>query len=1043
VASNGYVKMRSVVGTQQLQSDPPPPHVKISDSNEAAFHAYVFDCVQSIGDTAWLAELRRISALSVNFPDLIHTSTNALEQIQLLMLLLQEIVYKYEGCIKELIIDDKGATLIVLFGVPPFAHEDDSIRAIRAAMTINSRLDLEGMHTKIGIATGRCFCGIIGGEIRREYTIIGEVMNLASRMMQAASENQILCNEKTFEFSKKRFNFDSTVIRVKGKTDAITVHSPRKELETSARSFGQIVGREAERRQLSTCLDDLLRGQSRIVVIEGEPGIGKSRLTFDLLEEATKKGIRRLAGSADPIESFTAFYAWRSIFDQLFGLGDIGDLQVKRMRVLSALDSEQELRELAPLLNPVLPLDLPDNEVTAQMTGQVRAENTRELLVRILQSFTKPSLNEKPVPLLIVLEDAHWMDSASWALARMLCLRHKQLLLVIVTWPIDQNVPSEFSQLLQAPNAIHMRLGNLSLENTSEIVRQHLGLRELEQSIAKVIQERSGGNPFFCQEIAYALRDSNVLTIRDGIARIAAEVNDLSSIPFPNTLQGVITTRIDRLAASQQLALKVASVIGREFEYRTLSAIHPMHASNFDLGSDLDNLRRLDLILREKLEPYLTYLFKHAITQEVAYNLLLFAHRRQLHTAIARYYEASQSEDLGLRYPLLAYHCGRAGVDSKTLEYSEKSGEEALRNGAFKEAINYFSQTLEVLDSLEGGGGESNSSSFFTRRAHYEMQLGHSYYGLGNWGECQNHHERGLAIMNRAPPRSDTHLLASIMKQTLVQILHRLWPAVLTSKQMNSKDNNYDNDFLEISLAYDNLFEIAMWENKPKSALNAIVTQLNLAEKAGSAPELAKAYTAATVVCGAIPIHRFARMYGSLARRTAEKVSQFSALAAVYAGLGVYETGIAEWEQTRSDLERSVRVAEKASDWNRYEESVTCLASYLYLEAKFYEAIEQWTRLLSHARQRGNLSHQSWSLCGLGQNKLRIGETNEAIRSLGEALEIMDEKRVERAGVQQAHGVLSMACIRAKNYEKARLEAETILGLIKGSRPTLFTQFEG
>lgn len=201
-----------------------------------------------------------------------------------------------------------------------------------------------------------------------------------------------------------------------------------------------------------------------------------------------------------------------------------------------------------------------------------------------------------------------------------------------------------------------MRLDVMSLDEVEELVCQRLGVKSLPAEAARLIREKSEGHPFFGEELAYALRDSGVLLIEGHECRLAPGLHDLNAISLPDTLEAAITSRIDGLNPSQQLTLKVASVIGRLFAYRMLHAIYPIDADKSYLTDYLSTLTRMSLTLLESEEPDLDYIFKHAVTQQVAYNLMLFSQRRQLHQAMAEWIESNYAQDLASQYTLLAYH---------------------------------------------------------------------------------------------------------------------------------------------------------------------------------------------------------------------------------------------------------------------------------------------------------------------------------------------------------------------------------------------------
>ncbi len=681
---------------------------------ETALHAYIPGAILSrlaAGQSGWLAELRRVTVLFINLPDL--TYSTSLDQAQTVMQTLQTALYRYEGSLNHIGVDDKGPMLLAALGLPPLAHEDDAARGVQAALAMQTALRDLGWRYAIGITTGRAFCGSVGNAARREYTMMGDVVNLAARLMQAAAgtkdegpktkgarsneDNQtsslvlgpwsILCDEATYQAAQSQIAFESLPpIKVKGKAHPISIYRPSATAPFAAQTRTpkpqtQIVGRAAERMILADELQNLQRGHSGGVIIEGEAGIGKSRLLAEALAQARAMNVPCLVGAGDAIEKSSTYHAWGPT-----------------------------LAEQSPLLSAVLPFEFPDNDLTRPWQSQARAERTRALLAEIL------ARTHASAALLLVLEDAHWLDSASWALLAEVRRAVQPLLLLLAARPPStaqaattaESLPTEYQQLLADPGTQMLKLVALPAEDILQLVCQQLGVAVLPEVVANFIQEKAEGHPFFSEELALALRDAGLIELVNGQCRLAAGVTDLHALAFPDTLQGVITSRIDRLTPPQQLALKVASVIGRVFAFRILREVHPIEEDKPALPVYFQTLERLDLTPLESPEPDLTYIFKHVITQEVAYNLMAFSQRRQLHQAVAEWYERAHSGELAPFFPILAHHWRMVADDqraepaivSKAIEYLHKAGEQAVHRSANVEAINHLNMALELLATL-------------------------------------------------------------------------------------------------------------------------------------------------------------------------------------------------------------------------------------------------------------------------------------------------------------------------------------------------------
>ncbi len=732
--------------------DPPPLErlgiVPLGAEAEPALRAYLPGAIiarlvpgQESSDSParpeWLAELRRVTVLFINLPDI--TANTPLARIQQLMRVLQTTLYHYEGSFNKIGVSDKGATVVAACGLPPLAHEDDPVRGAQTALAVQNELKRAGLACAIGVTTGRVFTGSVGNATRREYTMIGDVVNVAARFMQTAAVEReeggslILCDAATFQIAQKRLNFEELgTVKVKGKAEALEVYRPLGERAAPTTQTqilklkNQLIGRQAERMVLADQLQAILRGgQGTSIVVEGEAGIGKSRLVDELRRQATSMRLTTFILRGNPIEKATPYQVWRPVFSQMLDLEVLSDNHARQEHILNMLEVlGPELVRLAPLLNVVLPLDLPDNEHTAPMTGAARADATRALLLQILETSVMAS------PKVMVVEDAHWLDSASWSLTRAIAEQVHPLLLMVALRPFTDTPPAEYLHLRHLPEVQALELAPLTQEETQTLVRQRLSVSKVPDAVTDMIWAKAEGNPFFTEELAYTLRDTGMVTIVEGEARLTPGTRNLRLIGFPDTVQGVVTSRVDRLHPQLQLALKVASVIGREFSFRVLEKIYPMEAEIPKLGEYLATLEQLDLVRMEPEAHERLYLFKHAFTQEAAYNLMLFAQRRELHRKVGLAMEALFPEQLNEMLSLLATHFFRGEVWEKAIEYTMKAGDTAVRLNAFTEAHQYYSDAQECLAHLP--------YTYAYRRLHIDTILKQVSIAWGNKSPASN-----------------------------------------------------------------------------------------------------------------------------------------------------------------------------------------------------------------------------------------------------------------------------------------------------------------
>jgi class 3 adenylate cyclase len=482
-------------GVMMLESGPREPQgpplnpVPVSEEMTEALRSYVPAAVidrLATGHGGWLAELRLVTTLFVSLPELNYATP--LDRAQAVMHYLQRELYRYEGAVNKLNVDEKGAALLAAFGLPPLAHEDDGRRGVAAALAMQRRLRELGFDVSVGVSTGRAYCGVFGGERRREYTLLGDTVNRAARLMQAAV-GDILCDEGTRQAAERQFQFEPLPhVLLKGKSAPLAVFRPVAAEARTAAAQGALVGREAELSMLMEALQTAVAaGTSRTVLIEGEAGVGKSRLLAEWLARAELQQAACLLGHADALETTTLYFAWRPVFERLLGV-DVGMSAADASRRLAARLAElPEFADWAPLLRAVLPADLPDNDLTSHMTGRVRGENTRRLLAALLEQEARRR------PEVIVLDDVHWLDSASWELAEFVSHVSAPVLLVLGSRPLSDPLSPPLAKILAAPHASRIALGPLSPEESVQLACRRLGVESLPPRVVDLKLQRPEG----------------------------------------------------------------------------------------------------------------------------------------------------------------------------------------------------------------------------------------------------------------------------------------------------------------------------------------------------------------------------------------------------------------------------------------------------------------------------------------------------------------------------------------------------------------------
>jgi adenylate cyclase len=688
------------------------------------------------GAGEFLADLRPAVALFVNFGGIDYDDDDdAGLLLDAYVRSVQATLARYEALLLNLSIGDKGSYLHGVVGAP-LAHDDDAARAVAAALELVVPPTQLGYITqvRIGIAQGQMYSGAYGCTDRRTYGVQGDKTNLAARLMAQAQPGEILCDDDVYRQAQRRWAFDTLPpVRVKGKASLIRVYRPTGRLAThvgpdSRFSNGlQLVGRVTELARLAAALDALHSGRGSVMTIEGEAGIGKSRLVEEFIHLARERGISGLIGAGQSIEQHTAYRAWRDLLSSFFDIDEVGDPAERRARVQQvSRDLIPKMLGRLPLLNDILALGLPETPLTSALDAALRQESLTGLVVALLRMWSRER------PLVVILEDAHWLDSLSWQLilqvARALLVEHSPFLLVLVSRELDEQSSGAqvVSTLRSLAQMTTIKLGTLEPDETVALATLRLGLPagRLPEEVAALVRERSGGNPFFAEELAYTLRDRGLIRIEpapapDGPSDQASAAaycvvsTELAAVRalLPDTLQGLILSRIDRLPSEQQFTLKIAAVLGRRFGYPPLrdTLLRFSPATDDALMANLAALTRHDLTALEAAEPELTYLFKHIVIHEVAYETLLYAQRHQVHRAAAEWYLARgkaepkagpEPADL----PLLVYHFHQAEEWDQERRYARLAGEDAARKHANAEAIQYLTRALELTPETDKKG---------------------------------------------------------------------------------------------------------------------------------------------------------------------------------------------------------------------------------------------------------------------------------------------------------------------------------------------------
>ena len=835
---DGFLTLSSIPEPPALT--PSIPRHELSADLLAAFVPCTVAERAAAGQLDWLAEFRRVTVLFLGLGHFDDRAPDGLERLQHAMTTVQRETYHFDGSLNQVLADDKGVSFVLGWNLPMMAHEDAAARAVRASLALSAALGEKGHAPALGLATGMAFCGLRGGDQCREYAMVGAVVNRAARLMQA-SGGLVLCDETTARAAGDRVLFaPGGAVALKGITGPVPTFVPAGEQGARPRSQGPLVGRERELGAFRALLDRLIgTGESALVLIEGEPGIGKSHLIAACIDVAADSGVRALAGAADAVESAAPYFVWRPIFREL--LGPSADADALRQALEQRFAGRADLAGWVPLLGPVFAVDFGETDVTRAMTPEARAERTRELLVALLQDACRDR------PLVVFLDDGHWFDSASWTLAAM-GQQVRRLMVAIGTRPLEDPVLPDVAHVRRLAGDAHLRLESLTADSVVDIVRNRLGVDELPAALSAFIHRRAAGNPFFSEQLAFVLRDRGHLRIEGRRCRLAQGVQDLGRLEdVPESLEGVITGRVDSLEPGVQLTLKVASAIGRAFRMETLRAVHPMGLSRDVISDHLSELARHDLVLAESAGDDPEFLFKHVVLRDVVYALMTIEQRRGLHRAIARRLELQHADDLTPVVGLLAHHWRHTGEAGTAVGYLERAGEQAFNAAASEETIHLVSDAVGLTREHALPIGAARLARWYWWRGFAHVRSGHFLDANADLRE-------GLSLLGQRIPSTKAGVVSGLITG-LVRQASRL---IVGTRAATGPAR--DEARLAASL-YHRYMEVQWNLQAPLWSLEAVVQCLNVSDSAGESPEIGISYANAGFWAGQLGLTRLAEVY--------------------------------------------------------------------------------------------------------------------------------------------------------------------------------------
>jgi class 3 adenylate cyclase/pimeloyl-ACP methyl ester carboxylesterase len=608
-------------------------------------------------------------------------------------------VHQYEGTVNQFL----GDGVMALFGAP-IAHEDHPVRAVHAALGIQQALaayhealraerDID-FQVRMGLNTGAVVVGTIGDNLRMDYTAVGDTTNLAARLQALAEPGQIWVGETTAKAVELYFHLQPLgEVAVKGKAASVRSYrvggsrGVRSRLEAvMERGLTPLVGRERELALLQDRFAEVQGGRGQVIFVYGEAGIGKSRLLLEFRRHVETTEARWLVGRCVSYGRHVAYVPLLDVVRELTGIQETDDVTTILAKIETGVHRVGDhVAWTVPFVRMLSSLEPGDAEVAAMVPIQQRGRMT-EALVTLLVAVSHHQ------PVVVCIEDLHWIDRHSEEIIDLLLESIAAAPVLVLLTHRPGYAPPFGDQTYYSRITLH-GLPEVQMRTMIEGVLPQTGLPA---PVSALIARRAEGNPLFTEELCKALVEDGTLQWANRSYQLTRPLHELT---VPSTIQDVIMARVDRLPDASKAALQIASVIGREFTARLVERVS---TTEHEAAQALGELRAVELIYEKTLFPELAYMFKHALTHDVAYASLLRQRRKALHQRVGAVIEELYADRLPEFYETLAWHYAQGEIWPQALDYRLKAADQARARFAYPEAIAHCTEALTILERHDG-----------------------------------------------------------------------------------------------------------------------------------------------------------------------------------------------------------------------------------------------------------------------------------------------------------------------------------------------------
>jgi len=950
------------------------------------------------GETASLTSERRV--VTILFCD-VKGSTAMAEQldpeewagiIQRALEYLTEPVRRHGGTVAEV----RGDGILAFFGAP-VAHEDDPQRSVIAGLEI-----LEGIlvfqeqikrerglefQVRVGIHTGLVVAGEVGKGQQVEYTAIGDTVNLAARMEQTARPGTVQISAQTHRLIEHMFECEPLgEIQVKGKRQPVRTFQvkglkgkpgPLRGLERQGLR-SPLVGREAEYTALRDCIERLFTGQGGIVSIIGEAGVGKSRLLAEIQRAIPSEGLDWLEGHTLSFGQTISYWPFQEILRGYAGINDQDGEDPawdKLERKTTALFPENTV-DILPYLASLIGLRVKGNylERVKYLDGEALG---KQIFLTSRRFFERLAHNR---PVVLVFEDLHWMDESSVSLLEHLLplIERVPLLIVGLSRPDWDTPAAHLGEVIAKDHPARyteIQLAPLSQSDSTQLVHNLLEIEDLPGRVRQMIVSKAEGNPFFLEEILRALIDLGAIRRDTNSGRWRATAR-IETLTVPDTIQGVILARLDRLEEGVKHVLRVASVIGRSFLYRVLREIAE---SGQQLDEHLAELLHIELIQEKRRMPELEYLFNHALAQEATYESILLQKRRELHARVGNAMEMLFGDRLEEFYGLLAHHFARAEAWEKAQFYLLKAGDQAGSIAADAEALNHYRQAMTAYEHAFGSRLDPLQQAVLSRK------MGQALVRRGEHSKAFNYLTDGLAHLGYQVPSTRWGIRRAILRELVRQAGHRLLPGRYPKQAAGPPGQPVEEE----AQLYIELLQIAVLDD-PELFLMLALRLINFSEGNGFLPGVVMGASAFGAAADFVPIFALAERYHHYSVALADQIQHPHAVGIAYQLLTLHEFYLGEWAAALEHGHRSTEAHHHIGGLHGWGWATYLMACTEIYCGNFPQAQKFGQDLIQFGQDGADLLVLCLGHDVLGFVSQRIGQLEAAISHQQKAIELAE-----------------------------------------------------